>query len=212
MRAVAAGAMAMLLLAGCGGGPEPDDTPTTPPVETSSATVDPAEIDVAGVCATLGDTWLAMAGDDVEYVVTDNPPQGFSTNTPACDIEPDGEYYDVAAEAGEFGRAEFDYGPYGPHVDRRIPEYDPLTVQRLLTLDVADPLRDELPCVDEPCSDAIHGYRYSFRFETVLDGLVVIAELDYFTTDRTGERQDAYRERAVSVFTASMDALTAAAG
>ncbi len=216
MRAAAASAMAVLLLVGCGTAEEPDETPSASATETVSATGEPAEVDLAGICEAMGAAWLALADGAVEYVVAVNPPpaQGFSTNASLCDIEPEGEYYDVAAEAGAFGRAEFDYAPYVPEQYRGqpFPEYDPQAVEQLLTLDQADPLRDELPCLDEPCSDGIHGYQYNFRFETVMADFVVVAQLDFIATDTSGERQDAYRDQAVAMFTACMEALAAEVG
>jgi hypothetical protein len=68
-------------------------------------------------------------------------------------------------------------------------------------------LRDEVPCASEPCKNGIHGYLYSFRFQTVKDDIAVIAKFDYMTTDVGGDKQPQYRAQAIEAFIASMGSI-----
>lgn len=203
---LACAAAATLLLAGCGSSAEPDDEETGSATEPPSPTeaVDPVEL-AGAICEALDGVREMPSAEIVEYEAVFNDPTGWSTNAPVCDIEPVGEYYDVAAEAGEFGRAEFSYAP--SEEGGQYPEYDPAAPEELLTLDQGEPLRDEVPCAEQPCEDGINGYQYNYRFETVVGDFVMIAQLDYITTDTAGDQQDEYRERAVSAFTGYMEAL-----
>ncbi|GAB3994429.1 hypothetical protein GCM10029992_08800 [Glycomyces albus] len=65
-----------------------------------------------------------------------------------------------------------------------------------------------MPCAEAPCEDGLNGHQYNFRFETVAADFVMIARLDYITTDTAGDRQDQYREQAIDAFTGYMEALT----
>jgi hypothetical protein len=206
MRRVLAGVVVVLLLAGCGSPADPGDGESTPP--SAAPTGGP---DLGAVCDALDDT-LKLPGDGtVQYIAKFNKPTGWATNAPICDIEPDGTYHDVAAKVPAFGRAEFNYGilTEAQLQQTRYPEYNPETAQKLLTLDEAQPLSDQVPCASEPCKDGVHGYLYSFRFETKRGDIAVIARLDYITTDVSGEKQPQYRLQAIQAFTASMDVIAA---
>jgi hypothetical protein len=209
MRTVAALATIVLLLTGCGTSEEPDEGGSEPP--TTSASPTPEDIDLGAVCEVLGEAVTLPNSGVVEYTAVYNEPPGWATDAPVCDIEPEGEYYDIAAEAGEFGRAEFDYGAITEEraQERGYPEYTPGTAAELLTVDQAQPLRDEVPCANEPCEDGIHGHQYNFRFETVMEGLAVIAQFDYITTDVNGDLRPEHRGQAIASFIASADAVAA---
>ncbi|HSK92193.1 MAG TPA: hypothetical protein VK875_12875 [Euzebyales bacterium] len=170
-----------------------------------------AEADLGAVCDALEDAVKLPADGTVRYTARFNEPTGWATNAPVCDIEPEGEYFDVAAKAPAFGRAEFDYGILTEAERQQLgyPEYTPEAARKLLTLDHADPLTHEVPCASEPCKDGIHGYVYNFRFETVMDDIAVFAQFDYITTDVSGDEQSQYRTQAIEAFTASMDAIAA---
>lgn len=79
----------------------------------------------------------------------------------------------------------------------------------LLTLDQADPLAGEMPCVNKPCKDGINGYQYNFRFATVMDDIGVNAKIDYITTDVGGDKKPQYRAEAIKAFIATMDTIAA---
>jgi hypothetical protein len=170
-----------------------------------------AEADLGAVCDALGEAVQLPAGGTVRYKARFTAPTGWATNAPMCDIEPVGEYDDLAAEVPVFGRAEFDYGVLTDAQLQRAgyPEYAREAVQELLTLDQGDPLGDEVPCADEPCAKGIHGYQYNFRFETVMDDIAVVAQIDYITTDVSGALRPQYRAQAIEAFAASMDVITA---
>lgn len=210
MRTVAAAAAAVLLLAGCGTSEEPGEDETATPTASASPTAE--EVDLGAVCDALGET-VTLPGDAVEYTAAYNEPTGWATNAPVCDIEPDGEYYDVAAAAGEFGRAEFNYGVLTEEQAQELgyPEYTRGSAAELLTLDQAEPgnIEPDEPCAEESCGDSMSSYMYSFRFETMTGDVAVIAQFDYITTDTSGERQADYRDQAIEAFTASMDAIAA---
>lgn len=211
MRIVVVAAAVVLLLAGCGTSEEPDTDGSVSPTGSEASTTEAGETDLGAVCEALGEA-VTLPGDGaVEYTTAFNEPTGWATNAPVCNIEPDGEYYDVAAEASEFGRAEFNYGAITEEQVQELgyPEYVPKAAAELLTLDQADPLSDEVPCANEPCEDGIHGYQYNFRFETVMEDIAVIAQFDYITTDVSGDLQPEYRSQAITAFTASMDAIAA---
>jgi hypothetical protein len=210
MRRVAAGAAVVLLLAGCDSPADPGDGEPTPP-SAAESTAQAKEADLGAVCDALKDTVKLPADGTVRYTARFNKPTGWATNAPLCDIEPDGEYYDVAAKAPAFGRAEFNYGILTEAELQELgyPEYAPETAQKLLTLDQADPVSDEIPCANKPCTNGIHGYQYNFRFETTMDDIAVIAQFDYITTDVSGDKQPQYRTQAIEAFTASMAAIAA---
>ena len=224
MRRVVEGAAVVLLLAGCGSPADPSDGESTPPSSAEStaqareaelgaaeSTAQAEEADLGAVCDALEAAVKLPADGTVRYTARFNEPTGWATNVPLCDIEPDGEYYDVAAKAPAFGRAEFNYGILTEAELQLLgyPEYTPETAQKLLTLDHSDPLTHEVPCASEPCKDGIHGYVYNFRFETMMDDIAVFAQFDYITTDVSGDKQRQYRARAIEAFTASMDAIAA---
>ncbi|MFY1688840.1 hypothetical protein [Plantactinospora sp. WMMB782] len=210
MRRVVAGAAVVLLLAGCGSPAAPVDGESEPPSPAGS-TAPAAEPDLGAVCDALLDVVNLPAAGTVRYTARFNKPTGWATNAPMCDIEPDGEYYDVATKAPAFGRAEFDYGILTEADLQRVryPAYTPERVQKLLTLDHSDPLTHELPCASKPCRNGINGYVYNFRFETVLDDVAVIAQFDYITTDVGGDKNPQYRSQAIEAFTASMEVVAA---
>ena len=210
MRRVVAGAAVVLLLAGCGSPADPGDGESSPP-SAAESTAQAGEADLGAVCDALEDTVKLPADGTVRYTARFNKPTGWATNAPICDIEPDGEYYDVAAKAPAFGRAEFNYGILTETQLQQLgyPKYTPETAQKLLTLDQAEPLSDEIPCASEPCKNGIHGYQYNFRFETIMDDIAVIAQFDYITTDVSGDKQPQYRTQAIEAFTASMEAIAA---
>lgn len=209
MRRVVTAAV-VTLLAGCGSQPEPGEGESRPP-SGAEPTVHAGEADLGAVCDALGETVKLPADGTVRYTARFNKPTGWATNAPICDIEPDGEYSDVATKAPAFGRAEFNYGILTEEQLQQLkyPEYAPEAAQRLLTLDQADPLSDEIPCASKPCKDGIHGYQYNFRFETMRDDLAVIAQFDYIATDVSGDKQAQYRTQAIEAFIASMDTISA---
>ncbi|MFD1372074.1 hypothetical protein [Actinoplanes sichuanensis] len=218
MRRMAIGAVVVLLLAGCDSSADPGDgestSPTPPParspVPAASTAQQATEAQLRAVCDTLDKTVKLPGDGTVQYTATFDYAK-LATNAPMCDIEPDGEYRDVATKASVFGRAEFDYGRYSDEDIRKVryPKYTPETAEDLLTLDQADPLTDELPCANEPCKDGIHGYQYNFRFETVTGDISVRARFDYITTDVKGDKKPQYRAQAVEAFKASMEVITA---
>jgi hypothetical protein len=179
------------------------------PSSAAESTAQAGEANLGAVCDALDDTVKLPAAGTVRYTARFNKPTGWATNAPICDIEPDGAYHDLAAKAPVFGRAEFNYGILTETQLQHLgyPEYAPETAQKLLTLDQAEPLSDELPCASEPCKVGIHGYQYNFRFETVMDDVAVIAQFDYITTDVSGDKQPQYRTQAIEAFTASMDTI-----
>ncbi|MEO3747261.1 hypothetical protein [Plantactinospora sp. B5E13] len=205
-----AGVVVVLLLAGCDSPADPSNGGSAPPSAPESS-AQAGEADYGAVCDALEDAVKLPADGTIQYTAKFNKPTGWATNAPLCDIEPVGEYYDVAAKAPAFGRAEFNYGILTETQLQQVryPEYTPETVQKLLTLDQADPLTDELPCASKPCKDGIHGYQYNFRFEAMMDDIAVIAQFDYITTDVSGDKQTQYRTQAIEAFTASMDAIAA---
>ena len=210
MRFVVAGAAVALLLAGCGGSDEPGESASASPTESES----PAdEVDYAAVCDGFGAAVALPSDDAIEYTVTYNEPTGWATNASICDIEPDGDYFDVATEFGEFGRADLNLGVLTEEQiqESGFPEYKPESVQDLLALEQAEPgnIDREEPCETEDCEDFVPSYMYSYRFETVMDDVAVIAQFDYITTDVSGEQQAEYRGQAVAAFTASMEEITA---
>ncbi|MCD0445777.1 hypothetical protein LO763_19395 [Glycomyces sp. A-F 0318] len=209
MRALVPGAAAVLLLAGCGGPEEPEEGPS--PSATASASQ--RALDYAAVCDGFSTAVALPNGDAVEYVLDYNEPTGWATNASVCDVEPAGDYFDAAAAAGVFGRAELNVGVLAEEQLQQAgyPEYDPDAAEDLLALDQAEPgnIEREGPCDDEPCDDSLFSYMYRFRFETVTGDVAVIAQFDYITTDTGGDQQSDYRELAVEAFTASMDAVTA---
>jgi hypothetical protein len=202
--------VAVLLLAGCDSPADPGDGESKPPSAVES-TAQAGEADLGAVCDALEDAVKLPADGTVRYTARFNKPTGWATNAPICDIEPDGAYYDVAAKAPAFGRAEFNYGILTETQLQQLgyPKYTPETAQKLLTLDQAEPLSDEIPCASEPCKNGIHGYQYNFRFETTMDDIAVIAQFDYITTDVSGDKQPQYRTQALAAFTASMAAIDA---
>jgi hypothetical protein len=208
VRRVVAGAAVVLLLAGCGSPADLGNGQSTPP-STAASTTPAGEANLGAVCTGLEDTVKLPADGTVQYTAKFNKPTGWATNAPICDIEPVGEYYDLAAKAPAFGRAKFNYGILTETQLQQLgyPQYAPETVQKLLTLDQAEPLSDEIPCANKPCKDGIHGYQYNFRFETRKDDIAVIAQLDYITTDVSGDKQPQYRNQAVEAFTASMNTI-----
>lgn len=210
MTRVVAGVAVVLLLAGCGSPADPGDGKSAPS-SAAESTAQAGEADLGAVCDALDDTVKLPADGTVRYTAKFNKPTGWATNAPICDIEPDGEYYDVAAKAPVFGRAEFNYGILTETQLQQLgyPKYTRETAQRLLTLDQANPVTHDLPCASEPCKDGIHGYQYNFRFETTTDDIVVIARFDYITTDVGGDKQPQYRTQAIDAFTASMDTIVA---
>lgn len=210
MRRVVAGAAVVLLLAGCGSPADPGEDESKPP-SAAASTAQAGEADLGAVCDALEDTVKLPADGTVRYTAKFNKPTGWATNAPVCDIEPDGKYYDVATKAPAFGRAEFNYGILTETQLQQLgyKKYTPETAQKLLTLDQAEPLSDEIPCASEPCKDGIHGYQYNFRFETTMDDIAVIAQIDYITTDVSGDKQPQYRTQAIEAFTASMDTIAA---
>jgi hypothetical protein len=203
--ATGAAAVLLLLLAGCDSPAEPDDREARPSATTGAA-------DLGAVCDALRATVTLPAGGTVRYTARFNNPTGPATNAPVCDIEPEGAYDDVVARVPVFGRAEFDYGRYPEAQLQRLgyPEYAPGTAAELLTLDQAEPLSDEIPCVHETCRNGIHGFQYNFRFETRMDDIAVVARFDYITTDVSGDRKAEYRIQAVEAFTAAMATIAAA--
>jgi hypothetical protein len=210
MRRVVAAAAAGLLLAGCGTPSEPDAGESTTPSPVES-TARGGEANLGAVCESLRAVVKLPADGTVEYNAKFTKPTGWATNVPICDIEPDGEYYDVAAKAPAFGRAEFNYSVLNEEELQQLgyPEYSPERAQDLLTLDHSDPLSDQLPCANKPCKDGITGYVYNFRFEATMDDIGVYAQFDYITTDVSGEQQAQYRNQAIAAYTASMDAIAA---
>jgi hypothetical protein len=210
MTRVLVAAAAVLLLAGCGTPADPAAGESTPPSPVGS-TAPPGEADLGAVCEALKAVVKLPADGTVEYNAKFTKPTGWATNAPMCDIEPEGEYYDVAAKAPAFGRAEFNYSVLNEAELQQLgyPEYSPERAQDLLTLDQVDPLNHELPCANEPCKNGITGYQYNFRFEATIDNIGVFAQFDYITTDVSGERKPQYRNQAIAAYTASMDAIAA---
>jgi hypothetical protein len=202
------GGAVVLVLACCGSPSDPNDGQPTPP-STAESAAQATEADFGAVCDALEDTVELPADGIVRYTTRYNEPTGWATNAPICDIEPDGEYYDVAATAPAFGRAEFNYGVLTEtQIEQlRYPTYAPEMAQELLTLDQADPLSEEVPCASEPCEDGVHGYQYNFRFETVMDDIAVIAQFDYITTNVSVDEQLHYRTQAIEAFIASMNVI-----
>nr|MDT0662997.1 hypothetical protein [Micromonospora sp. DSM 115978] len=209
MRRVVAAA-AGLLLAGCDASAGPGDWESMPPSPVES-TGGGGKADLGAVCEALKAAVKLPADGTVQYNAKFNKPTGWATNVPLCDIEPEGEYYDVAAKALAFGRAEFNYSVLTEAELQQLeyPEYSPERTQDLLTLDHSDPLSDQLPCANEPCKDGINGYVYNFRFEVTMDDIGVVAQFDYITTDVSGEQQAQYRTQAIAAFNASMDTIAA---
>jgi hypothetical protein len=209
MRIVAAVAAAALLLTGCGTSEEPGEDETASPTPSASPTAE--ETDLGAVCDALGETVTLPGGDAVAYLAVFNEPTGWATNAPVCDIEPDGEYYDVAAEAGEFGRAEFNYGVLTEEQlqEQSYPEYTAESAAELLTLEQAEPgnIEPDEPCAEGTCGDPMLSYMYSFRFETMMDDVAVIAQFDYITTDASGDEQANYRDQAIAALNAAMNAI-----
>jgi hypothetical protein len=211
LKARALGSAVIVLLAGCGGGGEPgDDSSERPTASATDEATEPAgAFPYEAACEAIAAVIELPNDDAVGYAVSFRDPAGPASNLPICGIEPEGEYYDVAAEAGAFGRVGLDYGEIVSDRQDR-PAYDPEAPEAVLTLDQSEHLTAEhLPCAVEPCEDGVHGYQYNFRFETVLDDIVVIAEFDYITTDTSGDQQDEYRGQAVAAFAASMDVIAA---
>jgi hypothetical protein len=218
IRRMVTGVAVVLLLAGCDSSAGPDEHEPTQPPQSPAPSARPAasslqqatEAELSAVCDTLEKSVTLPAAGTVQYAARFSYTK-FATNAPTCDIEPEGEYEEVAAKAPVFGRAEFDYGRY---TDADIPKagyprYTPDTAEELLTLDQADPLGDEVPCASEPCKDGIHGYQYNFRFEAVMENISVKAQFDYITTDVKGDKKPQYRAQAIEAFKASMAAINA---
>ncbi|MDG4829464.1 hypothetical protein O7627_09135 [Solwaraspora sp. WMMD1047] len=203
-------AAAGLLLAGCDASAGPGDRQSMRP-STVESTRDGGETDLGAVCEELKAVVKLPADGTVQYNAKFRKPTGWATNAPICDIEPDGEYHDVATQTPTFGRAEFNYSVLTDAELQRLgyPEYSPERAQELLTLDHLDPLSDQLPCADAPCKDGITGYVYNFRFEATTDDIGVYAQFDYITTDVSGEQQAQYRNQAIAAYTASMDTIAA---
>jgi hypothetical protein len=218
MRRIVAGVVVMLLLAGCDSSAVPSNGEPTQPPQSPAQSARPAassdqqatEAELEAVCDTLEKTVTLPGAGTVQYG-SHFKYSTFATNVPMCDIEPHGEYYEVATKVPVFGRAEYDYGRYTDEVIQKVryPRYMPETAEELLTLDQADPLADEVPCANEPCKNGIHGYQYNFRFETVMDNISVNAQFDYITTDVKGDKQAQYREQAIDAFQASMKVIAA---
>ncbi|GIF47525.1 hypothetical protein DFJ67_6999 [Asanoa ferruginea] len=210
MRRAAAGAAVLLLLAGCGPSADPSNGEPTSPSPAAS-TAQARQADLGAVCDALNQTVKLPADGTVRYTATFNKSTGWATNAPICDIEPVGTYDEVATKAAAFGRAKFNYGILTEEQIQQLgyPTYTPETAQKLLTLDEAEPLTDEIPCATEPCKNGIHGYLYSFRFETVMDDIGVIAQFDYITTDVNGDKQPQYRTQAIGALTTSMETIAA---
>jgi hypothetical protein len=210
MRRVVAAAAAALLMAGCGTPTDPDPGESTPPSPVASTTPG-GEADLGAVCESLKAVVKLPADGTVQYSAKFREPTGWATNAPMCDIEPDGEYYDIATTVPTFGRAEFNYSVLTEEELQRLgyPRYSPERAQDLLTLDQADPLTHELPCADKPCKNGINGYQYNFRFEATMDDIGVYAQFDYITTDVSGDQLVQYRNQAIAAYTASMDAIAA---
>ncbi|GAB3994432.1 hypothetical protein GCM10029992_08810 [Glycomyces albus] len=153
MRTLLAGTTFALLLAGCGTSADPDEEETGPATESPPSAESAEPTGLAGaICQALDGAREMPSADIVEYEAVFNDPTGWSTNAPVCAIEPVGEYYDVAAEAGEFGRAEFSYAP--SEGQGQYPEYDPASAEKLLTLDQAEPLGTRCPALKRPARTA----------------------------------------------------------
>ena len=127
MRRVVAGAVAMVLLAGCDSAAEPgaveSQPPSEPPPSASRAAVGvqrATEAELAAVCEALDRTVALPGNGAVQYSPAFHYSVG-ATNVPLCGIEPDGEYYDVASKVPVFGRARFDYGRYTDDEMQTIP-------------------------------------------------------------------------------------------
>ncbi|MDG4829465.1 hypothetical protein O7627_09140 [Solwaraspora sp. WMMD1047] len=210
MRRVVVVAAAGLLLAGCSTPADPGAGESTPPSPVESTTRG-GEADLGAVCEALEAVVKLPADGTVQYKAKFNKPTGWATNVPLCDIEPEGEYYDVATKVPTFGRAEFNYGVLTKEELQRLgyPQYSPERAQDLLTLDQADPLGDEVPCANKPCKNSINGYQYNFRFEATMDDIGVFAKFDYITTDVSGDQLAQYRNQAIAAYTASMDTIAA---
>jgi hypothetical protein len=208
------GAAVALVLAGCSPSADPGDNDSVPPSpagSTAQGTAAPAsEADLDAVCDALEKTVTLPGAGKVPYAAKFNYTK-VATNTPTCGIEPDGTYHEVASKASTFGRARFHYSALTETELQqvRFKKYTPEAPQKLLTLDEADPLFNELPCATEPCKNGIHGYLYNFRFETVAGNVSVSAEFGYITTDVKGDKQPQYRTQATEAFKASMAVITA---
>lgn len=217
MRRVTTGAAVILALAvaGCSsGGPSDNDSRPPSPAgtaampSTAGSTVQVSEAALSAVCDALDETVKLPGDGTVTYNATFHH-STTATTVPMCDIEPEGEYFEVAGKAALFGRAEFNYGIVTDaqlqQDGHKYPKYTPETAEKLLSLDQADPVADSLPCAAEPCKNGIHGYQYNFRFETILDNIAVDAQFDYITTDVKGDKQAQYRTHAIEEFKTSMD-------
>jgi hypothetical protein len=109
MRRLVMGAAVVLLLAGCDSPADPSDSESKPP-SAAGSTAQAWKANLDAVCDALKTTVRLPGEGTVRYTAKFNKPTGWATNAPVCGIEPEGEYYDVAAKVPAFGRARFDYG------------------------------------------------------------------------------------------------------
>lgn len=213
MKLMVTGAVVMLLLAGCNSPADPGNGESTPPSQppppAASGVQRATDAELSAVCDALDKT-VTLPGDGTVKYNTEFNLKTSATNTPMCDIEPDGKYYDVATKVPVFGRAAFNYGRYTDTemLQVRYGKYTPETVENVLTLDQVDPLTDEVPCAVEPCKDDVHGYQYNFRFEATMgSNISVDARYDFITTDVKGDKKAQYRKQAIEAFKAAMQAI-----
>jgi hypothetical protein len=215
MRRLAFGlAAALLALGACSGGPDENADPSASPSSEGTASEEGTEsaapaLDLAALCESFAAQPVLPNWDAADY--------GHETNTLTpestvleCSIEPRGEYYDVAAAVGTFGRSDSTVTLNAGQSDQTTPEYDVAAdPQEYIANNFDEPVTEEnAPCRDSGgCADGRTGHHYSFEFEALSSEVLVQSTIDFVTTDISGEQQEEFQVLATDAFGAYMGAL-----